>query len=106
MACAPLWQHTGRLCSINIQAENVTCKLALKDSVYSAEDRVLWYSSQYRDWDVTNGSIAQEASTAFLLIAKTCMQPCHIHTLQLMVCKRTRCTRHSTSCDRFRASAG
>lgn len=24
------------------------------------QDRVLWYSAQYRDWDVTNGSIAQE----------------------------------------------
>lgn len=28
----------------------------------SAEDRVLWYSAQYRDWDVTNGSVAQEVS--------------------------------------------
>ncbi|EIE23585.1 hypothetical protein COCSUDRAFT_65999 [Coccomyxa subellipsoidea C-169] len=24
------------------------------------QDRVLWYSVQYRDWDVTNGSVAQE----------------------------------------------
>lgn len=28
-----------------------------------AEDRVLWYSAQYRDWDVTNGSIAQEVAS-------------------------------------------
>ena len=31
-------------------------------SMLAAEDRVLWYSAQYRDWDVTNGSIAQEVS--------------------------------------------
>ena len=28
--------------------------------LFHAEDRVLWYSGQYRDWDVTNGSVAQE----------------------------------------------
>ena len=35
---------------------------ALHASVLPAEDRVLWYSAQYRDWDVTNGSIAQEVN--------------------------------------------
>ena len=40
-------------------------------SVLPAEDRVLWYSAQYRDWDVTNGSIAQEASPTQLSNAAT-----------------------------------
>ena len=35
-------------------------------SMLAAEDRVLWYSAQYRDWDVTNGSIAQEVSPLHL----------------------------------------
>ena len=36
-------------------------------AVSSAEDRVLWYSAQYRDWDVTNGSVAQEVRPQFFL---------------------------------------
>lgn len=30
--------------------------------LHGAEDRVLWYSAQYRDWDISNGSVAQEVS--------------------------------------------
>lgn len=32
----------------------------------SAEDRVMWYSAQYRDWDVTNGSVAQEVGCSVI----------------------------------------
>ncbi len=37
-------------------------------SILPAEDRVLWYSAQYRDWDVTNGSIAQEVTFCGLFV--------------------------------------
>ena len=45
-------------------------------NVLPAEDRVLWYSAQYRDWDVTNGSIAQEASHTPILQCSPHMMPC------------------------------
>ena len=36
---------------------------------------MLWYSAQYRDWDVTNGSIAQEASPTSTLHGSPHMMP-------------------------------
>ena len=49
---------------------------ALHADVLPAEDRVLWYSAQYRDWDVTNGSIAQEASPTPTLQCSLHTTPC------------------------------
>ena len=33
---------------------------------------MLWYSAQYRDWDVTNGSIAQEVSLVPCSVLSEC----------------------------------
>ncbi len=44
--CACMWSHDSSMLNHAVCA--------------AAEDRVLWYSAQYRDWDVTNGSVAQE----------------------------------------------
>ena len=36
---------------------------------------MLWYSAQYRDWDVTNGTLAQEVGAIFTLSASKLAGP-------------------------------
>lgn len=47
-------------------------QLNMATAVLHAEDRVLWYSAQYRDWDVTNGTLAQEVRLVSSLL-RSCL---------------------------------
>ena len=67
--CSPAHAHACQLSEQVLQSlkQSQTQATAVHDNSACAEGRVLWYSSEFRDWDVTNGSLPQSVRSARLL---------------------------------------